>query len=140
MERPYTVDHVDHIVLRVRDLERSEAFYTALGGSVCIRRADNVSLEMGTTTRVTLKHEPSFSPPSVSSLDHLNFAVNADDIHMVVKYLQAQGIQILEEDISHTSPSARMLDPDQNVIELRLAEPDAAVLQQGALGRAPRTS
>jgi catechol 2,3-dioxygenase-like lactoylglutathione lyase family enzyme len=129
------VDHVDHIVLRVRDLERSEAFYTALGGRVCIRRPDNVSLEMGNVTRLTLKHEPSFDPPSVSSIDHLNFAVNADDIGVVIDYLLAQGIEVLEEDISHTSPSARMLDPDQNVIELRLAGPDAAALQQGALGR-----
>jgi catechol 2,3-dioxygenase-like lactoylglutathione lyase family enzyme len=135
VERPYTVDHVDHIVLRVRDLERSEAFYTALGGRVCIRRPDNVSLEMGNVTRLTLKHEPSFDPPPVSSMDHLNLAVHADDIGTVVEYLQAQGIGTFEEDVSHTSPSVRMLDPDRNVIEIRLAGPDAAALQQGALGR-----
>ena len=135
MDRPYTIDHLDHIVLRVRDLERSVAFYSTLGGTVCIRRADNVSLEMGGVTRVTLKHEPGFDPPSISSVDHVNFAVDAEDIGVVVDYLRAQGIRTFEEDVAHTSPSVRMLDPDQNVIEIRLAGPDAAVLQQGALGR-----
>jgi glyoxylase I family protein len=31
MERPFSLDHLDHIVLRVHDLERSIAFYQMLG-------------------------------------------------------------------------------------------------------------
>ena len=136
MERPYTIDHLDHIVLRVSELERSVDFYSCLGGTVCIRRPDNVSLEMGGGTRVTLKLESGYQPPNVSSVDHVNFAVNADSIATVTAYLRAQGVQPLDDDVSHTSPSVRVLDPERNVIELRLAGLDAALLQRGSLRRA----
>jgi len=139
MDRPYTIDHLDHLVLRVRDLERAVAFYQTLGGTVCIRRADNVSLEMGGATRVTLKHEPAFEPPSVSSVEHVNFAVTAASIDTVAEYLRAQGIEVFEEDRSHTSPSIRLLDPELNVVEIRLAGPSAALLQAGSLRR-PETA
>jgi catechol 2,3-dioxygenase-like lactoylglutathione lyase family enzyme len=138
VERPYTIDHLDHVVLRVRDLEPAVDFYRTLGGVVCIRRPDNVSLEMGGVTRVTLKLEPGFDPPRVSSVDHMNFAVNADSIGAVADYLRAQGIQVLAEEGPHTSPSIRVLDPERNVVEIRLAGPNAGELQQGSLRRSER--
>src|SRR5438876_12407065 len=97
MERPYTIDHLDHLVLRVRDLDRAVDFYTALGGEVCIRREGNVSLEMGGGTRVTLQLAPDFEPPAVSNLDHVNFAVNAESIEAVVDYLDAMGLPVVKE-------------------------------------------
>ena len=136
MERPYSIDHLDHIVFRVRDLERAVAFYSTLGGTVCIRREGTVSLEMGGGTRVTLNHEPDFHPPSVSNMDHVNFAVNAESIGAVVDYLRGQGVQVFDEARSHTAPSVRVPDPDGNVIEIRLAGFDTAVLQRGSLRRA----
>jgi catechol-2,3-dioxygenase len=133
MERPYHIDHLDHVVLRVRDLQAAVAFYATLGGEVCIRRADNVSLEMGGGTRITLKCEPDFVPPAVSSVDHINFAVDAESIAAVADYLRAQGIVLFGEEASHTSPTVRMLDPERNVVEIRLAGPNAAELQEGSL-------
>jgi catechol 2,3-dioxygenase-like lactoylglutathione lyase family enzyme len=133
MDRPYTIDHLDHVVLRVRDLPAAVAFYETLGGDVCIRRPDTVSLEMGGGTRVTLKCEPGFAPPGVSSVDHINFAVNAESISAVADYLRAHGVTLFGEEASHTSPTVRMLDPEQNVIEIRLAGPNAAELQEGSL-------
>ncbi|MBM2809969.1 MAG: hypothetical protein HW416_728 [Chloroflexi bacterium] len=136
MDRPYTIDHLDHIVLRVRDLERAEAFYAAIGGEVCIRRPENVSLQMSVDTRVTLKPEAGYEPPSVSSVDHLNFAVNADDINKVAAYLQSLGLDAEVETNPHSSPSVRMTDPDNNVVEIRLNGVDAAAHQPGGLRRA----
>jgi glyoxylase I family protein len=134
---PYTIDHLDHVVLRVRDLQAAVQFYETLGGTVCIRRADNVSLEMGGGTRVTLKCEPGFVPPAVSSVDHINFAVNAESIGAVAAYLRGRGLTVFGEDATHTSPTVRVLDPEQNVVELRLAGPNAAELQEGSLRPAP---
>ena len=133
MERPYKIDHLDHLVLRVRDLERAVDFYRRLGGVECIRREGNVSLEMGGTTRVTLQFDPDFSPPSLSSMDHVNFAVDAENIEVVVDYLRSQGLPVEEEERSHSSPSCRVTDPEQNVVEIRLTGFDAAELQRGAL-------
>jgi len=136
MERPYTIDHFDHIVLRVSDIERAVAFYSALGGEVCIRRPTNVSLDMGGGTRVTLSLDETFQPPEVSSVDHLNFAVNTSDMRLVADYLRAQGLDaVVDEARSHSSPSVRLLDPERNVVELRLAGLDAAALQDGGLRR-----
>jgi glyoxylase I family protein len=133
MDRPYTISHLDHVVLRVHDLQAAVDFYETLGGVVCIRRADNVSLEMGGRTRVTLKYESDFAPPNVNSVDHINFAVNAESIEAVADYLRSRGVAIFGEAVSHTSPTIRMLDPEQNVVEVRLAGPNAAELQEGAL-------
>jgi len=140
MERPYTIDHLDHIVLRVSDLERSVAFYSALGGEVCIRRPDNVSLQMCSGTRVTLKLETDYAPSPVNSFDHLNFAVNAENIESVIAYLRERNLPLFEEEGPHTSPSVRILDPEHNIVELRIAGPDAAELQAGSLRRAERES
>jgi catechol-2,3-dioxygenase len=134
VERPFVLDHLDHLVLRVRDLERSVGFYSLLGGKVCIRRPGNVSLQVGSSgTRVTLQHAADYQPPTTNSIDHVNFAVEARDIAEVASYLRAQGVEVFAETGPHTSPSIRMRDPDDNVVEIRLAGPDAAVLQTGAL-------
>jgi hypothetical protein len=93
---------------------------------------------MGGETRVTLKLESDFEPPAVSSVEHVNFAVNADDIDIVAEWLATQGIEVFGEERSHTSPSIRVLDPERNLVELRLAGPSAAELQEGSLRRAAR--
>lgn len=122
MERPFTIHHLDHLVLRVRDLEKSVAFYKMLGGSVRVTRPDSVSLLLAPpSTRVTLRHEPDFQPPAAGNLDHLNLAVEAHDIAEVAAYLRAQGADVLEEwDREPGSPTVRVLDPDGNIVEVRL--------------------
>jgi hypothetical protein len=75
----------------------------------------------------------------VSAVDHLNFAVNAVDIEAVTAYLQSQGIDAEVESNPHSSPSARMTDPDRNVVEIRLNGIDAAAQQPGGLRHSPVT-
>jgi glyoxylase I family protein len=41
---PFSVERIDHIVFRVRDLERSIAFYRALLGCELVRRRDDLGL------------------------------------------------------------------------------------------------
>lgn len=47
MERPYTLDHLDHVVLRVRDLARSLRFYEMIGGAI------QGEVNAGTLVRIT---------------------------------------------------------------------------------------
>lgn len=124
VERPFEVDHFDHMVLHVNDLEKSVHFYELLGGEVALRKAHEgkdyeVSVRVGPQTRVTLTTTPDV---------HFNFAVNAnnDDIDVVAKYFRSNNVPIVEEHEEHTSPTVRVLDPDGNVVEIRLAGVDAA--------------
>lgn len=119
---PFTIDHLDHIVLRVRDLERSVAFYALLGGQRTGKpREAAVSLLLAQETRVTLMHDPTHRPLEDRDLDHFNLAIRAHDIPSVADYLEARGARVLRTwDREPGSPTLRVLDPDDNVVELRL--------------------
>ncbi len=73
MERPFTLDHLDHVVLRVHDLQKSIAFYEMLGGDV-----GDVDRPAGTPVRVTdgqtiiLQRRPEYVPAELSAIDHIN--------------------------------------------------------------------
>src|SRR5438552_3703129 len=41
---PFTVQRIDHVVLRVADLERAVAFYRALLGCEIVKRRDDLGL------------------------------------------------------------------------------------------------
>jgi len=116
---PFTLDHLDHVVLRVRDLERSTAFYRMLGGQVGAPR------EAGTPVRITdgqtilLQSHPEYVPAELSAIDHLNLFVQAEDRQQVVAYLQANGVEGIDER-GASGTTVRILDPDRNVIELRV--------------------
>ncbi|MFN7182653.1 MAG: VOC family protein [Thermomonas haemolytica] len=42
--RPFDVQRLDHVALRVRDLDRSEAFYREVPGRAMVRRRDDLGL------------------------------------------------------------------------------------------------
>ena len=44
MKRPFDVARIDHVVFRVRDLERSIAFYSTVLGCEVVRRRDHLGL------------------------------------------------------------------------------------------------
>ncbi len=126
---PFTIHHVDHIVLPVRDLEKSAAFYAALGGREIPRSRDNAtSLLLAGETRVTLVQHSGHRPPEKGNLDHINLSIEARDISTVADYLEAHGARV-QRDLGRqprAPTTVRVLDPDDNVIELRLHQPDGS--------------
>ncbi|MEK1837064.1 MAG: VOC family protein, partial [Pseudomonas sp.] len=42
--QPFTIKHIDHIVLRVKDLERSIIFYGEVFGAELVKRRDDLGL------------------------------------------------------------------------------------------------
>jgi len=126
---PFTIHHVDHIVLRVRHLEKSANFYAALGGHEIPRSRDNAtSLLLAGETRVTLVHHSGRRPPDDGNLDHINLSIEARDISTVAEYLEAHGARV-QRDLGRqprAPTTVRVLDPDDNVIELRLHQPDGS--------------
>ena len=121
MERPFTLDHLDHVVLRVHDLEQSIAFYRMLGGNV-----GNVDRPAGTPVSITdgqtiiLQRRPEYVPAELSAIDHINLTIRAEDIRQVTTYLRANGVELIQE-AREGGDTVRVLDPDRNVIEIRIA-------------------
>ena len=124
---PFTIHHVDHIVLRVRDLEKSADFYALLGGRETPRsRDDAISLLLAGETRVTVVRRPADPRPEQGALDHINLSIEAGDINTVAAYLEAHGARV-QRDLGRqprAPTTVRVLDPDDNVVELRLHQPD----------------
>ena len=127
MDSPFTVDSLDHIVLRVRDLEKSIAFYNMFGGAPAASSgAINTPMALGPATRVLLHHEPEYVPDaSGQNLQHFALFISTDrEIDELVAYMRAHGAEPFD------GPKAngrgwvqfRVNDPDGNEIELRVTQ------------------
>jgi lactoylglutathione lyase len=113
-----------HVGLRVADLDRSLAFYTALGYEVAGSAPDTplghlTMLQLPGDEFVTLElvHDPAGAETVGSGLSHL--VVQVESMDVIVEQLRARGI----ETESPTSPDegfwlAWVTDPDGNRIEL----------------------
>jgi glyoxylase I family protein len=121
-ERPFTLDHLDHVVLRVRDLQKSIAFYKLLGGDVAGERPAGTAVRITPNQTIILQSQPDYVPAELSALDHINLFVNAADIRLVADYLQANGVELARE-LTEGSNTVRVLDPDQNVVDLSVPRP-----------------
>lgn len=122
MERPFTVDHLDHVVLRVRDLQKSLAFYELLGGKVEeVKRVAGTGVRMAPDQTIILQERPDYAPVGVSALDHIALAIRASDIHEVATYLRTNGVDIAREPRDGgAAPTVNVRDPDDNMIEIRI--------------------
>lgn len=131
---PETIDieRVDHIGIRVRDLDRALAFYRVLGFEL-MRRAENddvaiVRNEHG--VELNLVFNANAGDPAANVLmdvpekfpGYTHIALRVGSIPATLAALKANGIAITQGPVSfgdegHVSVFVR--DPDRNVIELR---------------------
>lgn len=120
MERPFTLDHLDHVVLRVRDLPKATAFYQMLGGEVS-PRANGTTVRITDSQTVILQERPNYVPSKDGALDHINLAIRASSIQDVCAYLRANGATIVREpDEDRSDPTLRVSDPDGHIVEIRM--------------------
>jgi catechol 2,3-dioxygenase-like lactoylglutathione lyase family enzyme len=118
-ERPFTLDHLDHVVLHVHDLEKSAAFYDTLGGKVGEERRAGTPVRITDGQTIILQRRPEYVPAETTALNHINLNIRANDIQEVSAYLQANGIK-LHRAAEPGGDTVRVLDPDRNVIEIRI--------------------
>ena len=118
-ERPFTLDHLDHVVIRVHDLEKSRAFYKMLGGQVGGERPAGTPVRITDSQTIILANRPEYVPAELSAIDHINLNIRAEDIQQVTAYLRANGAEFLRE-AAEGGDTVRVLDPDRNVIEIRI--------------------
>jgi catechol 2,3-dioxygenase-like lactoylglutathione lyase family enzyme len=106
-------------VLRVRDLPKSIAFYQMLGGDVAGERPAGTAVHITAGQTIILQAQPDYVPADVSAIDHINLNIRGEDIQQVTAYLRANGAELVRE-ARDGGDTVRVLDPDRNVIEIRL--------------------
>lgn len=126
------IERVDHIGVRVRDLDRALAFYRVLGFDL-VRRAkgDDVAIvrnEQG--VELNLVFNANAGDPSANILmdvpekfaGYTHIALRVTSIPGTIAALKANSIAITQGPVSFGDPgqvSVFVRDPDRNVIELR---------------------
>ena len=113
-----------HFTIPVKDLDRSEKFYTEILGMEKLRRNNHmVFMRSGGQCFVLTYSENDISPNRGMAHDiHSAFVVTTDEYDRAKNYLPTKGVQIFkEEDRQHGTfrgRSAYFHDPDRNVIEI----------------------
>ncbi len=128
----WKINRLDHVVLWVRDLDRSLAFYQALGfeldeqSLVEYRRGEHpfVKVKAGPTSAVDLRPDPNWEPlpRGKGNMQHLNVVLEGvDDIHQVIAKLAEHGLKPdIGPEIQGGGWGFDIFDPDNNRIELRV--------------------
>ena len=132
MAETIAIERVDHIGVRVRDLDRALGFYRVLGFAL-VRRAegDDVAiLRNGHGVELNLVFNADTGDPAVNILmdvpdkfpGYTHIALRVASIPDAISALKTNGIAITQGPVSfgesgHVSVFVR--DPDRNVIELR---------------------
>lgn len=133
MTAPFQPLRLDHVVLRVRDLDRSIAFYTqVLGCRVRRRRSELGMVHIAAGTALIdvvavngpLGRAGGAAPGAgARNVDHFCLRVEPFDATAIVAHLQAAGVAAEPAaerfGAEGTGPSVYCTDPDGNRIELK---------------------
>lgn len=131
---PFSLATIDHVVLRVPDMERALAFYGVVLGAPVERRVDTFGLvqlragdsiidlvDVGTAWLKAEGAKP--FTPDIRNVDHICIRVDPFDEGMIERHLKANGIEIIERGQRYgaqgNGPSVYVRDPFGTVIELK---------------------
>lgn len=120
------VEGIDHLVLTVRDLERSAEFYRrVLGMTVAQRRPGGLSLHFGRQKLNLHQHDAEIHPraerPTPGAADFCLLA--ARPLEEVAAHLERQGVELVAGPVARQGACGPMSsvyfrDPDGNLIEV----------------------
>lgn len=135
MNRPFEIDHLDHVVLRTADLPRLVAFYEGLGCSVerdskelgmCSLRAGVSMLDIVDIEGMVGQMGDQGSPPDVDgrNVDHFAFRVEPYDETAILEYCEEHGIEAKAAPFALLGadgygPAVYLSDPAGNRVELK---------------------
>jgi glyoxylase I family protein len=146
-EIPFRLQRIDHIVLRVRDVDAMRAFYCDVLGCSVERRQDGIGLlqlRAGESLIDLVGVEGKLgrmggAAPGAEgrNLDHLCLRVEPFDRDAIIAHLQAHGVRLGEFGSRYGAegegPSQYMFDPEDNMVELK-GPPDASLTGSGRAG------
>jgi catechol 2,3-dioxygenase-like lactoylglutathione lyase family enzyme len=129
------VESLDHIVLRVRDLERTLGFYGGVLGLPieCLEeyRAGTrpfVSARVGPTALIDLVPDSTYDPEKASAvggLMHFCLHLRNPDLGALVPWLREQGVEVIEDEpmirmgARGLGPAIYLRDPDGYIVEIQ---------------------
>ncbi len=120
------INRLDHLVLTVKNIETTCAFYSAaMGMEVVAFGAGRKALRFG-SQKINLhelgkEFEPKAASPKPGSAD-LCF-ISDDPIHQIIEHLKQLQVEIVEGPVERTGAAGTILsvyvrDPDRNLIEI----------------------
>jgi glyoxylase I family protein len=130
---PYRLLHLDHIVLRVRDVDAMQAFYCDVLGCEVERRQDDIGLlqlRAGSALIDLVAIDGKLgrmggAAPGVEgrNVDHFCLRVEPFDRERIATHLQAHRVRLGEYGsrfgAEGEGPSQYLFDPEGNLIELK---------------------
>lgn len=130
---PFNMTGLDHVVLRVRDLEQSLAFYQGVLGCSIEKvqarigltqlRAGRALIDLITLDGVLGSKGGAGPGPEGRNMDHFALGVTPFDEAAIRAHLAAHGIEVIDSGPRYGAegegPSVYVQDPDGNVVELK---------------------
>ena len=133
MSVPFELRAIDHVVLRIRDLEASLHFYCGILGCTLDKRQDAIGLiqvragasliDLVPLDGILGKRGGAGPKREGRNLDHFAIQIAPFDEARIREHLTAHGVEIVESGQRYgaegTGPSVYILDPDGNTVELK---------------------
>jgi glyoxylase I family protein len=133
MAVPFAVRELDHVVLRIRDLDRALAFYTGVLGCPVEKRQEKIGLVQLRAGRSLIDLVPldgklgraGGAGPGTEgrNVDHLCLRVDPFDGAVILAHLRAHGLEPGPVEsrfgAEGEGPSIYVNDPDGNMVELK---------------------
>ena len=131
--RPISIVGIDHVVIRVVDLELMLDFYCGVLGCVAERRQDEIGLIQLRAGNALIDLVPvagklgaqggSAPGPEGRNMDHLCLRLEQFDADAIAGFLRENGVSASDVESRYGAegfgPSIYIKDPEGNVIELR---------------------
>jgi len=122
-ERPFAVKQIDHLVLRVADLERAIAFYREVLGCQVERRVESLPLVQLRAGNSLIDLVPATDGPGGANLDHFALRIEPFDEAAIAAHLARHGVAVgavaARYGAEGNGPSLYIEDPDGNTVELK---------------------
>lgn len=121
----FSIRRLDHVVLRVADLDRAIAFYRDVLGCQEERRVESISLVQMRAGESLIDLILAASPPDAGggNMDHFALRIDPFDEAALRGHLKAQGVAAGEVASRYGAegdgPSLYIQDPDGNTVELK---------------------
>lgn len=133
MSAPFTLRAIDHVVLRIRNLDASLHFYCDVLGCVIDKRQEAIGLiqvragssliDLVPLDGMLGKRGGAGPARDGRNLDHFALQIAPFDEAKIRAHLAAHGIEVVEAGQRYgaegTGPSVYVLDPDGNTVELK---------------------
>ena len=131
----WTIRKIDHVVVWVRDLEKSMAFYEKLGFEINQKSLEEhragkipfVAVRAGPDNQIDLRPNPDWVPVEreKGNMQHINVVVNSiTDIQLLIDGLAKHGLTPdYGPEIQGGPWRIGIYDPDNNRIEMALGVP-----------------